>query len=130
MPKLVVTGAQTQCTMGMAPSKLIAIPKGPPVQGNYVPAATILDNMPNANVIPFGMCQSIVNPVVASATAAASGVLTPMPCVPATPAPWVPGAIKTLIYGTPALHQGCKLNCLWAGVISITDPGQTTIDVA
>ena len=129
MPKLVVMGAQMQCTMGMAPSSLLVIPVPPPVTGTNKPAATIMDNKPMANIVPFGMCKSLANPTVASATSAALGVLTPMPCIPVTPAPWVPGATKVLIQNKPALHDGCKLMCNWAGTISITNPGQAIIDV-
>ena len=129
MPKLVVQGAMMQCTMGMAPSTLSVIPMGTPVQGANMMAATIMDNKPMANIAPFGMCQSLANPTVASATAAALGTLTPMPCIPVTPAPWAPGAVKTMINNKPALHDGCKLMCNWAGTISINFPGQVTIDV-
>jgi hypothetical protein len=86
-----------------------------------------MDHIPIANIAPFGMCASIANPTVAAATAAALGVLTPMPCVPATPAPWLPGAPTVLIGGMPALDNTCKLMCLWAGVIQIVNPGQTTV---
>jgi len=129
MPKLVVQGAVMQCTMGLAPSTLSVIPMGTPVQGANMMAATIMDNKPMANVAPFGMCQSLANPTVASATAAALGTLTPMPCIPMTVAPWAPGAVKAMINNKPALHDGCKLMCNWAGSISITFAGQVTIDV-
>ena len=122
-------GAVMTCSFGAAPSSLIVVPTGPPVLGESKPAATIMDHKPIANIPPFGMCSSLANPAVASATTAASGVLTPMPCVPVTPAPWAPGAPRTLINGMPALNLPCKLMCTWAGVISITSPGETTIDV-
>lgn len=129
MPKLVVQGALMQCTMGVAPSTLSVIPMGTPVQGANMMAATIMDNKPMANIAPFGMCQSLANPTVASATAAALGTLTPMPCIPVTAAPWAPGATKVMINNKPALHDGCKLMCNWAGTISINFPGQVTIEV-
>jgi uncharacterized Zn-binding protein involved in type VI secretion len=65
--------------------------------------------------------------MVAAATAAALGVLTPMPCIPATAAPWVPGAPTVLIAGLPALDNSCKLMCNWAGVIQVVSPGETTV---
>jgi hypothetical protein len=93
--------------------------------GNMV-AANILDHIPIVNIPPFGMCQSPANPMVAAATAAALGVLTPMPCIPATTTPWAPGAPTVLVTGAPALNDSSKLMCMWAGVISINMPGQMT----
>jgi hypothetical protein len=60
---------------------------------------------------------------VIAATAAAMGVLTPMACIPATSAPWVPGAPTVLIANIPALDNQCKCMCNWGGVISIVKPG-------
>ena len=69
-----------QCSFGMAPSVLAVVV--PEVLTETKPAANITDNVPMVNILPFGMCQSLANPTVAAATAAALGVLTPMPCVP------------------------------------------------
>jgi hypothetical protein len=120
----VCMGAMMQCSMGMAPSSLVPTPKT--VMTSNMVAANILDHIPIVNIPPFGMCQSPANPMVAAATAAALGVLTPMPCIPATPAPWAPGAPTVLVTGAPALNNSSKLMCMWAGVISITMPGQMT----
>jgi hypothetical protein len=73
------------------------------------------------------MCNSPSNPTVIAATAAALGVLTPMPCVPVLPAPWVPGSPTVLIGNMPALNNSSKLMCAWAGIIQINSPGQTTV---
>jgi hypothetical protein len=128
MPPLVVSGAQMMCSFGAAPAALTAIPKGPPVQSG-APAATIMDNIPMANIPPFGMCSSLSNPTVASATSAAMGVLTPMPCIPVIPAPWAPGSPTVLVNSNPALNATSKCNCAWGGVIQITTPGQTKAQV-
>ena len=90
-----------------------------------MPAATIADNIPMSNIMPFGMCNSMANPTVAAATSAALGVLTPQPCVPATAAPWAPGSASTLIGNIPALESNSMLMCNWGGVIQVTNPGQT-----
>ena len=90
------------------------------------PAANVMDFKPFVNVMPFGMCNSMANPAVAAATAAAFGVLTPMPCVPATAAPWVPGSSKVLIGMMPALQDTAKLMCTWGGVIQVVAPSQFT----
>lgn len=118
------TGGMMQCSFGMAPSTFSATPKM--VMTGNMPAGNIMDFIPISNIPPFGMCQSLANPTVAAATAAALGVLTPMPCVPGTVAPWVPGAPTVLVAGTPALNNTSKLMCMWGGVIQFTAPGQTT----
>jgi hypothetical protein len=92
-------------------------------------AANIMDHIPIMNIPPFGMCTCPANPVVAAATAAALGVLTPMPCVPATPAPWVPGAVTVLLDMAPALDNVSKLMCVYGGVIQFSTPGQFTHNI-
>ena len=125
MPNQVCMGAMLKCSMGMAPSSLVVLPVNRVMTSN-VPAANIMDNKPMVNIMPFGMCQSPANPTVAAATAAALGVLTPMPCIPNTPAPWAPGAPTVLIANMPALDDTSKLMCIWAGVIEVTYAGQAT----
>lgn len=77
------------CSFGMAPSTLMVTPEKKTVSS--MPVATIMDHVPMKNVMPFGMCQSMANPAVAAATAAAFGVLTPMPCIPGDPGAVVTG---------------------------------------
>ncbi len=124
MPQQVCTTAVLVCTFGVAPSTFMATPR-PVFTGNQM-AGVITDNIPMMNIPPFGVCSSLANPTVAAATAAALGVLTPMPCVPVFPAPWVPGAPTVQIMGIPALDSTCKLICAYAGQVSITLPGQFT----
>lgn len=121
-------GAMMQCTFGVAPSSLIVLPDKMLMTSN-VPAANIMDNKPIVNIPPFGMCSSLANPTVAAATSAALGVLTPMPCVPVTSAPWAPGSPTVMIKNMPALNESSKLMCNWGGVISINMPGQMTHQV-
>jgi len=118
-----VQAAMMTCSFGVAPSTLTPLPT-PKVLIEGRPAATISDSAPLVNVPPFGMCTSIANPQVASATAAALGVLTPMPCVPVT-TPWVNGATKTLVGGKPAVTMGAQCQCAYGGVIQIVNPGAT-----
>jgi Domain of unknown function (DUF4280) len=122
----VCMGAMMQCSFGVAPGSLIVLPTNRVMAGGP-PAATIMDHAPIVNIPPFGMCNSPSNPTVAAATAAAMGVLTPMPCVPATAAPWVPGSPTVLIGNMPALNSDCKLMCTWGGVIQIVSPGEFTV---
>lgn len=120
----VCMGGMMMCTFGMAPSSIVPTPK--PIMTSNMVAANIMDHKPLVNIPPFGACMSLANPTVAAATAAALGVLTPMPCIPNTPAPWVPGSPTVLLQNFPALNESSKLMCIWAGVISITFPGQVT----
>lgn len=128
MPQQVCMGATMKCSFGAAPSSLVVAPHM--VMTSNMNAANIMDNKPMGNIPPFGVCSSIANPQVSSATAAAQGVLTPMPCVPNIVAPWAPGSPTVLIGNIPALNATCKLTCMWGGVITIANPGQATCQVA
>ena len=121
----VCAGAMLQCSMGLAPSTLMVLPDKRILLSN-MPIASIMDFKPMVNILPFGMCQSLANPVVASATSAALGVLTPMPCIPATSTPWMPGKPDVILANQSALTNNCKLLCNWLGNISITNPGQAS----
>lgn len=125
MGVLVTMGATLQCSFGVAPSSLMVLLVNRVLSG--VPAANIMDSKPMVNVLPFGMCNSPSNPTVAAATAAALGVLTPMPCVPVTAAPWVPGSPTVLVGGMPALDNNSKCMCNWGGVISVIAPSSMTV---
>jgi hypothetical protein len=120
----VCMGATLKCSFGAAPSTLVVLPINRVLTGT--PAANIMDHVPLLNVLPFGTCTSIANPMVAAATAAAMGVLTPAPCIPITPAPWLPGAPTVLLGSAPALNANSRLMCTWAGMIQVVSPGQTT----
>ncbi|HEX7242423.1 MAG TPA: DUF4280 domain-containing protein [Longimicrobiaceae bacterium] len=128
MGQQVCMGAMMMCSFGVAPSSLVVLPANRVMAGGP-PAANIMDFAPIVNVPPFGMCQSPSNPTVAAATAAALGVLTPMPCVPVTAAPWIVGAPTVLIGNMPALNSTSKLMCSWGGVIQLTYAGQVTTQV-
>jgi len=118
-------GAMLQCSMGVAPSSLVVLPTNRVLQ--TMPIANINDMVPFLNILPFGMCQSMANPAVAAATAAALGAFTPMPCTPVIPAPWVVGAVTVLIGNMPALDMNSKCTCAFGGLISITSPGQFVV---
>jgi len=122
-PQVAAT-AMLVCPFGAAPATLSVLPTSRVlVEGR--PAATMTDSAPVVNVPPFGMCSSLANPTVAAATAAALGVLTPMPCVPAT-TPWVGGSTSVLVGGRPALVQGATCQCAFGGTIQVVVPGTTS----
>lgn len=114
MANPVVQTAMCSCSFGTVPCALL-VNSQQTVQGTGMLLATIMDNKP----ITFGMCTTLSNPSVSSATSAAAGVLTPMPCVPMTPAPWAPGVATVLVCGKPLLNNSSKLMCSYGGVIQV-----------
>ncbi len=116
--------ASLQCSFGAAPAVLPVTSQQTVMACNLL-AATIQDN----KLPPFGMCSSMANPAVASATAAAMGALTPMPCTPVVPAPWAPGSPTVLIGGKPALNNTSTLMCAYAGVIKVNAPMAQTVQI-
>ncbi|MBR0654538.1 DUF4280 domain-containing protein [Plastoroseomonas arctica] len=125
MPRWVIHDAVTACTFGASPSRLAVLPHRRATHLRR-PVATILDHQPLVNILPFGACTSPANPQVAAATAAAAGVLTPQPCLPATMTPWTPGSPGRAVMQEVALQDRCTCQCLWGGTVNIVDAGQAT----
>ena len=128
MPKLVVQGAVLQCSKGLAPGSFSVAPPHM-VSADELAAGNVDDYLPNANVAPFGMCQSLQNPQVQAATSAAQGVLTPQPCLPVLTQAWSPGSTSVSVADRPALHDGCTCQCQWGGAISVATAGQEDVEV-
>ena len=102
MGNFVTQGAVLQCSFGLSPCTLvITVPSRP-------------------------KC-TLSNPTVSSATSAAMGVLTPMPCVPVISSPWSPGSSQVKVGGIAALTDNSKCMCSYGGNISITSPGNTMV---
>jgi hypothetical protein len=120
MGNLVCTGATLQCSMGTTPSSFSAT-------GQSVTAPTaagVVTDTGAASIAPFGLCQSMANPQVASATAAAQGALTPQPCQPLVAAPWTPGSSSVTLGEVAALDDSSQCECNWGGSITVTAAGQ------
>ncbi|MDR1907774.1 MAG: DUF4280 domain-containing protein [Holosporales bacterium] len=118
----VLMGGLCQCTFGAAPGPFMVLPTNMTLFKN-MPGATIMDHVPLLNIMPFGMCMSMANPMVIAATAAALGVLTPMPCIPVTASPWLPLSPTILIKNMPILNSDSIVMCNWGGVIKVAFPG-------
>ena len=121
MSFFVCSNGVLQCSFGSAPSTLLVLPVNKCLSS--MPFANIMDNKPLVNIQPFATCSSPTNP------AAAAGVLTPVPCIPAIQAPWFPGACTVLLNNYPALNQESKLMCQWGGVIQVQQPGQNKVTI-
>ena len=124
MSSLVCTGATLQCSFGTTPATFSA--SSADVSASQVAAGTVAD-VGAANIASFGMCTSMSNPTVASATAA-SGVLTPQPCQPLL-SPWTPGSSSVTVDGEPALDDSSTCSCGWGGAITVGSAGQVSATV-
>ena len=94
---------------------------------SMLPAATAADHIPLLNILPFGMCSNPANPMVIAATAAAMGVLTPVPCIPCTVQEWTGASEKVKIKGKKALNMDSRLQCLYGGSIQAQAPLQPRV---
>ncbi len=126
MGLIVVAGALLMCPFGTASANL-SVTSQSVVLAEGKPVATIQDAAPGANIPGFGMCSSLANPQVASATAAALGVLTPQPCIPAVAGTWIPAQAVCLADGKPCLTSDAAVMCSYGGKLSIVDAGQKTV---
>jgi len=120
------TGAKCICMFGTQPVNMISTGS---VLVDGKPALTIADVALGKNLAGnFGQCMSLANPVVAAATAAALGVLSPQPCTMVPMGTWIPSKPTVLMGGKPVLTNMDSLMCgMGMGKISITDPGQTKV---
>jgi hypothetical protein len=118
------TGGLLKCSFGAAPSALSVLPAARVLIS--APAAAMMDSAPMLNILPFGTCTSLGNPMVVAATAAALGALTPMPCIPVVAAPWISTCPTVMIGNFPAVTQDSKLICMWGGMIDFSFAGQVT----
>ena len=127
MANPVVGTAVCKCSFGAAPC-VLNVTSQQTVSVCGMPAATIQDGAPVSNLPSFGMCSCPGNPSVIAATAAKLGVLTPMPCVPATVS-WSPGCSTVSVCNRPLLNDSSKLICSYGGVIQIQLTVAKTVNV-
>lgn len=121
-----ISGAMLACSFGTTPSQLMVTSQATVLFGGGA-AATMGDCAPLVNIKPFGMCMSLANPQVATATTAALGVLTPMPCLPAT-TPWTPAG-SIIVGAQPLIDNSSSCMCAYAGKVTVISPGQAAVTV-
>lgn len=119
----VCSKAKIKCSFGDKISTLTVFPSRT-IWLTGEPQANISDHISMMNIAPFGKCHTVSYPATGSATAAAHGKLTPMPCIPNTPFPWLGGKSDVLLQGQPALLKSSKCKCVWGGTITFTVDGQ------
>ncbi|MDR3155896.1 MAG: DUF4280 domain-containing protein [Holosporaceae bacterium] len=118
-------GALASCSaFGAAPTPLTFLPST--IMGSAGPIGTMPDCIPFANITPFGVCRSILNPTTAALTAAALGVLTPGPCIPTPAGAWIPTKPTVMSAKGPTISNDAMLMCAYGGQIKALVPGQFT----
>lgn len=125
MKPVIVQGTLLKCGFGNAPAPIVTLPDAK--VNAMLPVAVKSDYIPFLNILPFGMCSNPANPMVAAATAAALGALTPMPCIPCTVQEWTGACSKVKVHGKEAINMDSKLNCLYGGSIQAVVPVQPTV---
>lgn len=118
MGNLICSNALMSCSFGMIPSAFQATNCMQVMASGIV--GNVMDATP-ANLMNFGMCMSMANPMVASATAIALGVLTPQPCLPVPMGLWITPKMNILIKNAPALSSDAKLFCAYGGIIQFNN---------
>lgn len=115
-------GCSIKCSFGSSKASL-------KVPGPARPAC-IGDCRPYVNIPTFGLCRSMANPVVSSATMAAqagqgyssqpgAGQIVPGVCIPVLASGWTPAAQFELVQNLPTIDKNSMLMCVWGGLISI-----------
>lgn len=120
----VCSKAKIKCSYGDKISTLTVLPNRT-IWLTGQPQGNISDHTPLTNIAPFGKCHTTSYPPTGAATAAHHGHLTPMPCIPNTPFPWMGGKNDVLLQNQPALLKTSTLRCIYGGKITITFDGQT-----
>ena len=111
-------GAMAKCSFGTLPASLTLTPTM--VNGTNMTVATIQD-FSVTNLATFGMCSAPTNPAVVAAQG------SPVPCVPVISSPWSPGSSKVKAKNKPVLTADSKCMCSYAGVVEISNAGQTKV---
>lgn len=124
MKPVLTQGTLLRCSFGNLPMPMMAVDKKVRAM---LPVAVKSDHVPLLNIPSFGMCSCPANPMVAAATAAALGVLTPAPCIPCTLEEWTSSCRKVKVKGEEALNLDSKLMCMYGGQIQAAVPVQPTV---
>lgn len=125
MKPVVIQGTLLKCSFGNVPVPIMVLPDRK--VNSMLPVAVKSDHIPLLNILPFGMCSNPANPMVIAATAAAMGVLTPVPCIPCTVQDWTGVCEKVKIKGKEAINMDSSLECLYGGKIQVQAPLQPTV---
>ena len=125
MKPIIIQGTLLKCSFGKGPVPIMVLPDKK--VNSMLPVAVKSDHIPFLNILPFGMCSNPANPMVIAATAAAMGVLTPVPCIPCTVQDWTGACGKVKIKGKEVINMDSRLQCLYGGSIQAAAPMQPRV---
>ena len=114
----VVDGAEIKCSNAIGKSVLKKSSENNNLELRGKTMLTIGDNEVNKNISPFPLCKSRNNPEVIK------NGMEPVPCKPVICNKWMHADKNVYLNGELALNSGCKLACLYNGIINIVDDGQ------
>lgn len=111
--------AVCKCVFSQAAAPLV-VPPLTGIVGTIGPVASIMNQLPFANIPPMGLCISPEHPVM-------KAVKKPGPCMPVMQTPWLVGAPAILTTQGPILNNLAKAVCQFKGVVNIVMPGSMPI---
>jgi hypothetical protein len=118
MAAQVSTGAEVLCSFGTIP----AVFDASGVEVSATTPAGVITDVTAANLPTFGMCSAPTNPAVVTAGG------FPVPCLPVL-TPWTPGAARVTINSVNALDDASQCTCSWAGIVTVSSPGQLRVTI-
>lgn len=117
MKKAVVNGAILTCTLAQTPD-----------QGKLIVLASRKCAMSGAGLgIVSDIMPITVIPSMGTCTIISGG--NPGPCIPAPSGNWSPGAVRCKCEGTALIQESDILQCGIGGTISISNAGQTKMEI-
>ncbi|MBR1944462.1 MAG: DUF4280 domain-containing protein [Alphaproteobacteria bacterium] len=119
---VISAGNLCKCSFGTVPVPLTST--SPNVQFEKSPVVTSIDTK---SLISFGMCSTPSNPAVLSIIIASQGKVLVAPCVSNVVTTWMNTKMNVLSCGKPVCTEKSTCQCMWGGVISITNIKNFTV---
>lgn len=118
---VISSGNMCTCSFGTIPIPLISVNT---VNVEKMPVVT---NTDTSTLISFGTCSSPANPAVQAAIAASLGTVEVAPCKSAIITTWLNTKNTVLACGRPVCTDASTCQCMWGGIISITNIKNFTV---
>lgn len=114
---IISAGNLCKCSFGTIPIPLVS------TNSVQVENAPVVTNTDTSSLVSFGLCSTLSNPAVKIV----AGVLVPAPCVANIVTPWLNTKMNILACGKPVCTDKSMCQCMWGGVITITNIKSFTV---